>query len=258
MNKFALLAMCGAIGFAQTHENLNALVWVQRAAEYRSLTRQTFQAARIALDRALKDKKSTAAVEQEQVDKKQLKKLPPAIILDLDETVLDNSTYQVGLLQQNAVFSDASWQAWVARVEAKTLAGAKEFLDYADSKKVAIFYVTNRVCDAADLNDPTVAVLRRRQLPMAPGGLLCKKETSNKSPRRTSIAATHRVAMLFGDDLNDFVNAEAGGLDGRDALADTYRERWGRQWFLLPNPMYGSWERAVGYPVQQKRDALRP
>jgi acid phosphatase len=259
MNNFALLAMCGALSYAQTHENLNALVWVQRSAEYRALTTQTYQAARTALDRALKDKKSTAATEQEQVDKKALKKMPPAIILDLDETVLDNSTYQVELLRQNAAFSDASWQAWVARVEAKPLAGAKEFLDYADSKKVAIFYVTNRVCDAADLNDPTVTVLRRRQMPLVSERLLCKKETSNKSPRRAAVAAEHRVLLLLGDDLNDFVTADAAaGGAGRDTLAEAHRERWGRQWFLLPNPMYGSWERAIGFEVQKKRDALRP
>ena len=241
---------------AQTHENLNALVWVRRAAEYRGLTFQAYQAASPALDRARKNKKSTAAVEQEPLPKGKLKKLPPAIILDLDETVLENSVYQVELLRRNETFSGVSWQAWVARAEATALPGAKAFLDYADSKKVAIFYITNRVCDAGNTADPTVAVLRKERLPFRPERLLCRKDTSDKAPRRAAVAATHRIAMLFGDDLNDFVTAAAPGLDARDKAAAAYADRWGKQWFLLPNPMYGSWEAAAGYEVQQKRDAV--
>ncbi|BDC48630.1 hypothetical protein F183_A09460 [Bryobacterales bacterium F-183] len=260
-NSLLLLASTLVVAFGQSHENLNAVAWVQRAAEYRGLTAQAYQAARPALDQALKDKTSTAALEQQAFDKKKLKKLPPAIILDLDETVLDNTPYQVGLIAAGPPhdrFTDPAWQAWVDRAKAKTLPGAKEFLDYANAKKVAIFYVTNRVCDPTKTTDATVTVLTNERLPLAPGRLVCKGDTSNKSPRRAAIAEKYRIALLFGDDLNDFVPAESGGLDARDAAANANRDKWGKQWFLLPNPMYGSWERAVGYGVQQKRDALRP
>lgn len=256
-----LWILLGTMAFGQQHEGLNAVAWVQRAAEYRALTAQTYQAARFALDQALRDKTSTAAIEQAGVDRKKLKRLPPAIILDLDETVLDNTPYQVGLILAGPPwdrFTDPAWQAWVDRAKSKALPGVREFLSYANAKKVAVFYVTNRVCEASNPKDPTVTVLRNEQLPFAPERLLCKKETSNKTPRRTAIAATHRITLLFGDDLNDFVHTDSAELAARDAAADAHRDKWGRQWFVLPNPMYGSWERTVGYGVQQKRDALRP
>lgn len=240
---------------AQTHENLNAVVWMQTAAEYQAVARQTYRVAEATLDRALRDPSWTAALEQTEsaVD---YSKRPPAIILDLDETVLDNGAFQARSTANATQYSDENWQKWVAEKRAGLVPGAREFLTSAHARGVNIFYVTNRVCDPSNANDPTVVVLRTHGLPFYPTRLQCKTETSDKAPRRRSIAATHRILMLVGDDLNDFATLPFDVKVRAEFVADLGRY-WGERWFMIPNPTYGSWERSVGYDVPAKRKALR-
>jgi 5'-nucleotidase (lipoprotein e(P4) family) len=238
---------------AQSYENLDATLWAQTAVEFRASTRQTFAAARHSLDRALKDRKWTAATEQTS----DYRQKPPAIILDADETVLDNTAYRARLLLAGGKkFDDASWNAWVAEAKATALAGAAEFLRYAESRNVAIFYVTNRPCRDAE-GDATRANVISAGLPYRQGRLLCRTTTSDKSPRRAQIAEKHRVLLLLGDDFNDFVTAPAT-LAERDAKFAQHAAQFGERWFILPNPMYGSWERSFADDVKKKLAGLRP
>ena len=240
---------------AQPHENLNAVSWVQTSAEYRALTLQTYRAAEASLQRALEDKNWTAAVEQ----RRPASELPPAIILDLDETVLDNSALQARVAANGGIYNDEVWQKWVAEKKAGLVPGAREFVLSAHARAVNIFYVTNRVCDPNKADDPTVLVLRRHYLPFAPERLLCKTDTTDKSPRRRLVAAGNRILLLIGDDFNDFLTVpqEQFNIESRQAAAQAFSRYWGERWFMLPNPTYGSWERAVGYKVEEKRNALR-
>lgn len=248
-------ALCPAQPAPQTYESLNALVWSQRAAESRALALQTYRMARTALQDALKSTHQTAATEQEPP----FAQKPPAIILDLDETVLDNSSFRVKLTTEGLPYSETLWQQWVDGAAALALPGAAEFLNHVHSQGVTPFYVTNRVCRADSPADPTVIVLKKLSFPFAPARLLCRAspgDSSNKSPRRSQVATTHRILLLLGDDLNDFVSAPTN--DARQPLVDAHADRWGTRWFLLPNPMYGSWERAIGESVADKLKALRP
>jgi acid phosphatase len=127
------------------------------------------------------------------------------------------------------------------------IAGAKDFLLDAQKKGVAIFYVTNRV---ADLEQPLRATLTRLGFPLSEDNLLMRGQRpewqpSDKSPRRAFIASKYRVIMLFGDDLNDFAYASGKSRAERDAIVAAHANDWGRKWFVLPNPVYGSWERAA-------------
>lgn len=249
-----LLAVAAAWG--QPHENLNAVVWMQTAAEYQASALQTYRAAEASLLRALKDPNWTATLEQTG----DFRALPPAVILDLDETVLDNSVYQARLAADNKTFTDESWAAWVAERKAGLVPGARDFLNFAHAHGVRLFYVTNRVCSGEDPADPTAAMLRSLHLPQ--GVLLCKAkagDSSDKSPRRGRAASTHRILLLIGDDFNDFVTMprEQATVAGRADAVRAYARFWGERWFVLPNPTYGSWERAVGYTAAEKRKALR-
>ncbi len=248
---------------APSYENLNALVWTQRSAEYEAISLQTFQTARASLKAALAQPNWTAAIEQEPP----YRDLPPAIILDLDETVLDNTAFRVKLLRENLTYSEARWQEWVNQSRALSLPGAAEFLNDAHSEGVALFYVTNRVCTANSPADPTVTLLQKLQFPFVAAHLLCRandQAPTNKSPRRLQVTGTHRVVLLLGDDLNDFVAVPTAAGDAKDRLAirssavRAHQDKWGVKWLVLPNPMYGSWERALGDTVQQKLEALRP
>jgi 5'-nucleotidase (lipoprotein e(P4) family) len=234
-------------------QNLNATLWVQSSAEYAALTTQTYRAAGMALTAALADAHWTAAYEQTN----DFRALPPAIILDLDETVLDNSGAQVQLIRSGQPYSDQNWTAWVKEARALAIPGAVEFLHAAQLKGVAPHYISNRVCNPADADDPTVKVLKSLRVPFAPDRLLCKTAGSNKTDRRRAVAERFRILLLIGDDFNDF-SAVPDNVEERAKLQKFYEPMWGCKWFVLPNPMYGSWERSAGFDLDKKWKALRP
>lgn len=255
MRLLGFAGFCLAALAQQPHENLNAVVWMQTAAEYRAAAIQTYRSAEASLTRALKDRNWTAALEQSG----SYANLPPAIILDLDETVFDNSVFQARLTAANKNYSEEAWSGWVSEVRAGIVPGARAFLNMAHANGVALFYVTNRTCDASRADDPTVRMINVLHIPLSSGRLLCKGDPSDKSPRRTQIANRFRVLLLIGDDLNDFVTLpkEQSTVEGRADAVSAYERYWGDRWFLLPNPSYGSWERAVGTDVKGKFETLR-
>jgi 5'-nucleotidase (lipoprotein e(P4) family) len=233
-----------------THEELQAVLWMQTSAEYWASATAVYAAARRGIDAGLKDRKWTAALEQQG----EFRRLPPAIILDIDETVLDNSRFQGRMIEDDKFYDPAVWDLWVAGHRATSVPGAVDFLRYAEERKVAVFLVSNRTLaqEAA-----TIENLRILQIHATPEMLLSKDEngwTSDKSPRRAFVAANYRVLALVGDDLNDFVSANDKTLKERAALAAANAAFWGSRWFLLPNAMYGSWDRSL-YPGIADEDA---
>lgn len=229
------------------HEKFIPTLWVQTAVEWEGLCRQAFQQARAALDFALKkNKKHSAALEQQTGS---LKKKKPAVILDIDETVLDNSPGQARQVMANTGFVPKDWTAWVAEARAKAIPGAVEFCRYAASRGVTVFFVTNR--DASE-EAATRRNLERWGFPLDAriDTVLTRNEkpewsSSDKASRRTVVASTHRIVLLVGDDLGDFVGGARTSVAERRKLTAGHVERWGRDWIVLPNPGYGSWEDAL-------------
>jgi 5'-nucleotidase (lipoprotein e(P4) family) len=228
------------------HSILNATLWVQHSAEYRAAAMQTYANARRALDAALAETAN---------DK------PAAIVLDLDETALDNTPFEARVIRAGKTYDSATWKQWTAEGGAPAIAGAAEFLQYAKSRGVTPFYVSNR---DEDERTGTFANLQKLGFPVEPSTLLLRQNNvSDKTPRRDQVAASHRLLLLIGDDLNDFVNAREKTQEQRAQLIAETAGNWGTRWFILPNPMYGSWERALigsgGEPceqVQRKIEAL--
>ena len=123
--------------------------------------------------------------------------------------------------------------------------GAEEFIRRATRHGVAAFFVSNR---AAAVEDDTIANLRTLGIDTTRAALLSPGEngwTSDKAARREVIARGHRVLMLVGDDLGDFVPVARLSLAERAALVDRYTARWLERWVLVPNPSYGVRSRAV-------------
>jgi 5'-nucleotidase (lipoprotein e(P4) family) len=245
------------------HSILNGTLWMQTSAEYRAVAFTIFANARSSLDAQLRNPFAKAATEETTNDPTQ----PPAIILDLDETILDNGAFESRAIRAHKTYDATLWKAWTAEGAARAIPGAKDFLDYAKAHGVTVFYITNR--DASE-EPGTRRNLEQLGFPFDPkvDTLLMQGKngwtTSDKSPRRAFVAATYHIAMILGDDLNDFMTAAGKTLAERNALVDSVRGWWGDTWFILPNPMYGSWERAVigpgGTPceqLQRKVDALR-
>ena len=231
------------------NDNLNAVAWMQTAVEFRLISGQTYRAALVQLDRALKTPGWDALPRGERSNV--AAGLPPAIIVDVDETVLDNSPYQARNVRDNKGFNDASWNDWVQERAARPIPGALEFSRAAAARGVTIFYISNRT---ADQGAATVDNLRKAGFPVKdPGQFLglgtvvegCESEGSEKACRRELVGRTHRVLMQFGDQLGDFVTIVANTPEGRDQAVRPYLGWVGERWFVLPNPTYGSWEPAL-------------
>lgn len=228
-----------------SREGLLATLWVQSAAEYEAAALQAYAAARVALDEGLADPTWTAAVEQEGTD---YASLPPAIILDVDETVLDNSPYQSWLVTEGVYYDLDSWHRWCDEGLAEPIPGALEHTRYAASRGVTVFYVTNR---RAPVLEGTRANLARHGFP-----LVADRETlllrgsrpewgGDKGSRREEVAREFRIVQMVGDNLGDFLSGIDTTLAERAALVERYRDWWGERWIMLPNPMYGSWQGAL-------------
>jgi len=228
---------------ADTEYQAGATLWMQKAAEYRALAYQAFNLARWQLDADL--------------DKKNVKKLlkternrPRAIIVDIDETVLDNSPSQGAGIRNRQAFDLNRWYAWGEMRKAKAIPGSVEFLNYAVARGVKIIYVSNRDevqkqatidnLKAVGFTDISAENVLLRQTDANGRGV------STKTPRRDSVAQRYRVVLVMGDNLDDFADVfEGKGVADRFAETDKKRSDWGRRWIVLPNAMYGTWENAI-------------
>lgn len=229
---------------------LNAVTWSRTSAEAEALYLQAYSMAKRSLDMALADRSWTAAVEQEGGNFSQL---PPAVIVDVDETVLDTSDYMIEQIRSGEAFAKPSWNAYVQRENAPPLPGALDFLKYAASKGVTVFYVSNRevaYAETPELKDevePTRRNLNKLQFPNTADTRTflfrdAKRGWKEKSPRRAEVAKTHRIVMMAGDNLYDFIDVADANRQKRDVAVEDHLSWLGTRWIVLPNPMYGSWE----------------
>jgi len=218
---------------ADTEYQKGALLWTQASGEWRALAYQAFTLARLQLDRDLRSAHRSAK--------------PRAVVVDLDETILDNSPYQATRAKSGQTFSQESFTAWANRKEATAIPGAVEFLKYADSKNVRVFYITNRVVAE---KEATAENLKKLGFPkVTEQTLLVRTDpaTSSKESRRLSVAAKYRIVLLMGDNLNDFSDLfeKSKTVESRISSADQNRDQFGTRFIVLPNPMYGDWENAI-------------
>lgn len=229
------------------HDNLNATVWMQTAAEYEATVRGIYAAAKRSLDAAVADPSWQALPHGESQAGFETK--PPAIIVDADETMIDNSAYQARNIVENRAYTADSWRDWVNAKAALAMPGAVDFANYANRKGVPIFFITNR--DAPDETEATIANLRALGFPIAEDGSNVmlrgdlRAPADEKSERRRWVDRSYRVVLMLGDNLGDFLDGSRADIATREALMAPYQNWWGERWFMFPNPTYGSWENAV-------------
>ncbi len=232
------------------NDNLNAVAWAQTSVEHDLVYREVYRSAREKLERALRDRHWDALPRADRHGS--LRGLKPAVIVDIDETVLDNSPYQARLVRDGKTFDKATWAEWCREKAAKPVPGALEFARFAASRGVTVFYLSNR---AQELDEVTLDNLRAVGFPIAQGETVflglgtvnkdCVQVGSEKGCRRQLVAQHHRVLMQFGDQLGDFVDLPDNSPAGRRAAVEPYLDWVGERWFVLPNPTYGSWEPAL-------------
>lgn len=211
----------------------SAVAWKQTAAEFEALYYQGFNVAMSQLDRALQAHKKGDR--------------PLAIISDVDDTVLSSNSYWGYMVNADKeFFDDNAWDKWVADNGPVATPGAVEFLNYAKSKGVEVFYVTSR-----DQGEKTfeyaLANLRKNNLPFADEKhLTVYRDSSNKEPRQTEIAQAFDVVVMLGDNLNDFKRKYyVADVQQRKNLMTEDKQQFGRKFILFPNPTDGHWLKAV-------------
>jgi len=237
---------------------VNAVLWGRTSAEAEALYLQAYGVAKRELGVAIEDRKWTAASEQTG----DFSNKPLAIVVDVDETVLDTSDYMLHQIRSGRPFDKLDWNRYVQKENATPLPGALDFLKSAAAMNVTIFYVSNR-----EVYDPAVEASKpedqrlKSELEATRSNLFkfgfpntadtstfllrdVKRGWKEKSPRRAEIAKTHRIIMLVGDNLYDFMDLAPAEVsrEARDRLVEDHQAWLGRRWIVLPNPMYGSWE----------------
>ena len=212
----------------RSRENTMGTLWYQNAAEVDALYQQGYNVATNKLKELLK----------QPTDK------PYSIVLDIDETVLSNIPFQVKMIKDGTAFNPKLWDEWVQKAEATPVAGAKEFLQFADKNKVQIYYISDRT-DAQV--DATIKNLEAQGLPVqGRDHLMFKKEgDKSKEGRRQEVLKHTNLVMLFGDNLVDFAEFSTKSEAGRDKMFEQLKAEFGDKFIIFPNPMYGSWESAV-------------
>jgi 5'-nucleotidase (lipoprotein e(P4) family) len=230
-------------------DNLNAVAWTQTALEHDLIYLETYRSAQSQLLTALRDKHWDALPADDR--HAPYTGLKPAVILDIDETVLDNSPYQARLIRSGGEYNEADWAKWCKDERARALPGAVAFTQFAAKHGVAVIYISNR---SQDLDQATIDNLRKVGLPVSGadaflglGTLLrgCDQVGTEKNCRRQRVSQHYRVLMQFGDQLGDFATVSSNTEAGRTQAMAPYMKWIGSRWFVLPNPTYGAWEPAL-------------
>ena len=230
---FAFMLPLGSI--AQINPKLSAakdytiaVAWQQHSGEYRALSFQAYNFAKLSLQERLKGA-DTAKLS--------------CVVVDIDETVLDNSPFQGHEIQKGLSYAPKDWSEWTGKAAADTVPGALRFLKYAQAQNVETFYITNR--DQADYKS-TLSNLQRLGFPYADDAhLMVKQGTSDKEARRQEVLGKYNILLLCGDNLSDFSNVFYREGKNTKEEVDKAQQEFGNHFIVLPNPMYGDWEKLL-------------
>jgi acid phosphatase len=237
------------------NRSLDANIWMQTSAEYRACCYQAYNLARRRLIEKLRDVPPHGWAK------------PPAVVLDLDETVLDNSAFQTRLARNGLAYDEKTWDDWEKNgyAQVRLVPGAKAFIDEAKRLGVRVIYITNRR-QKQEFRDGTLNALELLDIEIAGRDLLAAEETSDKSARRAEAEGRYTVLLYLGDNLRDFHEGDfrstvdnnrpgkgtddpaklREAIDKRAFAVDRSVDLFGREWIILPNPVYGEWAKVAG------------
>lgn len=230
----------------QAETETMGLLWMRTSAEYRALAYQGYNVAMNAVKMAVTDPSH--------------QRKPLAIVLDADETVVDNTKLMgESIVNGNGRFDAPWWRQAVHQGKSQAMPGAVEFLNEVHKQGVEIFYVSNRY---APVNlDVTIQNFKELGFPSVDKDhVLLFEKDSDKQPRFDMIAKKYYVVVYMGDNAGDFpIGTKGKTLAERNAIIDNHKEEFGTTFVVFPNPAYGSWvsSLAKGYqnlsPEEQKQ-----
>ena len=214
-----------------------AVLWQQHSGEYRALCFQAYNFAKVSLP--LRKGEVTNSKKN-------------CVVVDVDETVLDNSPFQGYEIRNNKTYDQKDWMNWTGKGIADTVPGALGFLKYAATQGVETFYLSNR--GTAEV-EATLCNLQQMGFPHADlAHMIFKTNTSDKEPRRQALLEQYNILMLCGDNLSDFSNVFYREGKQTKEQVDAVQQLFGTRFVVLPNPMYGDWEKPL-YKRDSKTEA---
>jgi len=267
-------------------ENLLAILWVERSAEFRGLCYQAYNLAAMEVGRALAERRNNTG--------KQQLLHPPAIVIDIDDTIVSHAPFEAYCIEHPEAKKDfGTWEQWISQ-NRLLLPGAREFLRYAAACPVEIFYVTGR---GPQDKEATLQFLHRTDLPFPDEThLLMNDRSGSKMKHFAKLSRRYDIICYIGDNAGDFpidarreenpviykipknsdVSSETGLSTDvkiknnmpidiqamvkhdtnkfRNSRTDLHKKSFGTRFILIPNPMYGDWE----YNLAKKYRQLPP
>jgi len=205
-----------------------ATIWFQHSPEMKALYYQGFNLAKLRLSEFAKQKTQK----------------PKAVIVDVDETMIDNSPFEAQEILESRGYTSETWKAWSDMAKAKATPGAVQFSHFCDSLGIEVIYISNRKVNEVEstlknLDSLGFAFAKKENL-------LFKEDVSSKKVRRDKVSEKYEIVMLIGDNLNDISEV----FDNRDddwgsTMVEKYKNEFGNRFIVLPNPMYGEWEKNI-------------
>jgi 5'-nucleotidase (lipoprotein e(P4) family) len=219
----------------QTKYLLTATLYNYYSAEYMALAHQAFNIG----------KERLIEIRAERPDDYGL-----AIVVDIDETILNNSPYEAKSMLEGRTYTSESWYEWCNMSAAEAVPGALEFLKFADSLGFHIFYITNR--KKKFVEQGTIENIRKLGFPQVKDDhFLLRTDNRSKEKRRLAVSENYEIVLLAGDNLGDFYE-DINVFTEREKLMKTNKDLFGKKFIVLPNAIYGDWLDAIGLPGEKK------
>ena len=203
----------------------NDVRWVRNSSEYKAICNQVYSQAIDKLEKKLRHNNFSLNINNRD---------SYSVIMDLDETVLDNSDYQVELISKNESFNMDSWASWVKKEEAKLVPGAIEYINFLRGNNIQIIFISNRM-DAR--LESTKNNMRKLDIYSDNDIYLLRKDKADKKTIRREEVFTSTGRMK---EFNKFTVIQYLGDAMGDFNSKKYH-RFGIDQFIFPNPMYGKW-----------------
>lgn len=232
---------------------LQANLYMQNSAEYRATCLQTYAWADSLL--RIRARAAKSLMERDHSNK------PLAVVMDLDETVVDNAAFQSYMDRASKNYTEEDWQRYEKMpTDVKLVPGAAEFIKSAEALGVRPVFISNRwaksqahTIEALKLNGINIEGIDHRILLREEG------KSSDKTERRVLVEKLYNVLMYVGDNLRDFsedflappasptdYEALQRSVEARKAAVDKHASKWGSEWIVLPNPVYGEFDKLKG------------
>ncbi len=208
---------------------VQSVLWYQYSLEKEAIYLQNFNWAKRLVEQALTEKKNTK---------------PLAVVVDVDETVLDNSPLEARLIKEGKTFSYSEWAKWVNKAIAQPQPGAVSFTQFCKKHNVEVYYITNR---SIRFLKPTVENLKKMGFAYADTShVLMRTNTGDKTARRNKVLAHHDVVVYMGDNMVDLNQKYVvGSKQYKKGNVMRDKDLFGTKYIVMPNPMYGHWRHLV-------------